>query len=119
VKVTYDPKQVSYEQLLEVFWHSIDPVTPNAQFCDHGEQYRSAIFYLDEAQHRAALESKRKIEASGILKKRIVTEITAAGVFFPAEEYHQDYYRKNPVRYKFYRTSCGRDRRLEEVWGKK
>jgi peptide-methionine (S)-S-oxide reductase len=117
VQVVYDPKRISYERLLEVFWRNIDPVTPNAQFCDHGTQYRSGIFYHDAAQRRLADESKRALEASGRFKAPIVTEIVAAGTFYPAEEYHQDYYKKNPIRYKFYRASCGRDRRLAELWG--
>jgi len=117
VQVVYDPKRISYERLLEVFWRNIDPVTPNAQFCDHGTQYRSGIFYHDAAQRRLADESKRVLEASGRFPAPIVTEIVAAGNFYPAEEYHQDYYKKNPIRYKFYRTSCGRDRRLAELWG--
>jgi peptide-methionine (S)-S-oxide reductase len=117
VQVAYDPKRISYERLLEVFWRNIDPVTPNAQFCDHGTQYRSAIFYHDEAQRRLAEESKRALEASGRFKAPIVTEIVAAGTFYPAEEYHQDYYKKNPIRYKFYRAGCGRDRRLADLWG--
>ena len=117
VQVAYDPKRISYERLLEVFWRNIDPVTPNAQFCDHGTQYRSAIFYHDETQRRLSEESKRTLEASGRFKAPIVTEIVAAGTFYPAEEYHQDYYRKNPIRYKFYRAGCGRDRRLADLWG--
>ena len=116
VQVVYDPKRIGYERLLEVFWRNIDPVTPNAQFCDHGTQYRSGIFYHDAAQRRLADESKRVLEASGRFTAPIVTEIVAAGTFYPAEEYHQDYYKKNPIRYKFYRTSCGRDRRLAELW---
>ena len=117
VQVVYDPKRISYERLLEVFWRNIDPVTPNAQFCDHGTQYRSGIFYHDAAQRRLAEEAKRALEASGRFKTPIVTEIVAAGTFHPAEEYHQDYYKKNPIRYKFYRAGCGRDRRLAELWG--
>jgi peptide-methionine (S)-S-oxide reductase len=117
VQVAYDPTRISYERLLQVFWRNIDPVTPNAQFCDHGNQYRSAIFYHDADQRRLAEESKKAIEASGRFKAPIVTEIVAAGPFYPAEEYHQDYYRKNPLRYKFYRASCGRDQRLAELWG--
>lgn len=117
VRVVYDPTRIGYERLLEVFWHNIDPVTPNAQFCDHGTQYRSGIFYHDAEQRRLADESKRVLEVSGRFTARIVTEIVAAGTFYPAEEYHQDYYRKNPVRYKFYRAACGRDRRLGDLWG--
>ncbi len=117
VQVVYDPKRITYARLLEVFWRNIDPVTANAQFCDHGTQYRSGIFYHDAAQRRLAEESKRALEASGRFKAPIVTEIVAAGTFYPAEEYHQDYYKKNPVRYKFYRAGCGRDQRLAELWG--
>jgi peptide-methionine (S)-S-oxide reductase len=117
VQVVYDPTRVTYERLLEVFWRNIDPVTANAQFCDHGTQYRSGIFTHDPTQRRLADESKRALEASGRFKAPIVTEIVAAGPFYPAEEYHQDYYKKNPVRYKLYRAGCGRDRRLGELWG--
>jgi peptide-methionine (S)-S-oxide reductase len=117
VQVVYDPQRITYERLLEVFWRNIDPVTANAQFCDHGTQYRSAIFTHDAAQRRLAEEAKRALEASGRFKAPIVTEIVAAGTFYPAEEYHQDYYKKNPIRYKFYRTGCGRDQRLAELWG--
>jgi peptide-methionine (S)-S-oxide reductase len=117
VQVVYDPQRITYERLLKVFWRNIDPVTANAQFCDHGTQYRSGIFYHDAAQRRLAEESKRALDASGRFKAPIVTEIVAAGTFYPAEEYHQDYYQKNPIRYKFYRAGCGRDRRLAELWG--
>ena len=117
VQVVYDPKRISYARLLEVFWRNIDPLTANAQFCDHGTQYRSGIFYHDAEQRRLAEDSKRALEASGRLKGPIVTEIVAAGTFYPAEEYHQDYYKKNPIRYKFYRAGCGRDQRLAELWG--
>jgi peptide-methionine (S)-S-oxide reductase len=117
VEIVYDPNKVTYEKLLEVFWHNIDPLAANAQFCDHGPQYRSAIFYLDEAQKRLADESKRKIEASKSFGKPIVTQIVAASVFYRAEEYHQDFYKKSPVRYYSYRAGCGRDRRLKELWG--
>jgi peptide-methionine (S)-S-oxide reductase len=117
VEIRYDPAKVSYQQLLEVFWHNIDPLQPNAQFCDHGSQYRSAIFYHDEAQRAAALASKAALEAGGRFPKPIVTEIVAASLFYPAEEYHQDFYKKNPIRYNTYRMGCGRDRRLKELWG--
>ena len=116
VQIIYDPKKVTYAKLLEVFWHNIDPLTPNAQFCDHGSQYRSAIFYHDETQKRLAEESKKAL--SSRFRAPIVTEIVPATVFYPAEDYHQDYYKKNPLRYKVYRYSCGRDQRLEELWGK-
>lgn len=115
VLVAYDPARVSYGKLLEVFWRNVDPLTANRQFCDAGSQYRSAIFYHDEEQRRLAEESKRKLEKGR--GWRIVTELVPAGEFYPAEEYHQDYYRKNPVRYKIYRTGCGRDKRLRDLWG--
>lgn len=118
VQVLYDPKKVSYAKLLDVFWRNIDPLTPNAQFCDHGSQYRSAIFYHDADQKRLAEESKTTLERSGRFKNRIVTEIVPATKFYAAEQYHQDYYIKNPIRYKYYRSGCGRDRRLAELWGK-
>jgi peptide-methionine (S)-S-oxide reductase len=117
VELKYDPGKIGYAKLLDVFWHNIDPVTPNAQFCDHGNQYRSAIFYHDAEQKRLAEASKAELEKSGRFKQPIVTEIVPASTFWPAEDYHQHYYSKNPLRYKFYRTACGRDRRLEELWG--
>lgn len=117
VLVVYDPAKIGYERLLEVFWHNIDPLARDRQFCDVGSQYRSAIFYRDEEQRRAAEASKAALEASGRLKGPIVTEIVPAGEFWPAEEYHQDYYRKNPIRYRFYRSGCGRDARLKQLWG--
>jgi peptide-methionine (S)-S-oxide reductase len=115
VQVTYDPKKITYEKLLEVFWRNVDPLTPNRQFCDVGSQYRTAIFYHDETQKRLAEESKKAL--SKRFKEPIVTEIVAASEFYPAEDYHQDYYTKNPLRYKYYRYSCGRDQRLEALWG--
>ncbi|MGE5232940.1 MAG: peptide-methionine (S)-S-oxide reductase MsrA [Acidobacteriota bacterium] len=118
VEVTYDPKKISYQKLLDVFWHNIDPLTENAQFCDHGEQYRTAIFVHDEEQRRLAESSKQAIEAEHRFGQPIVTQIVQAGPFWPAEEYHQDYAKKNPLRYNFYRTSCGRDRRLQQLWGR-
>jgi peptide-methionine (S)-S-oxide reductase len=118
VEIVYDPAVISYAELLEVFWRNIDPLTADAQFCDHGNQYRSAVFYHDETQKRLAAASKEALGKSKRFDKPIVTEITAASEFYPAEEYHQDYYKKNPIRYKFYRSNCGRDRRLEELWGK-
>mgnify|MGYP000591374676 CR=1 FL=1 len=117
VEVVYDPAKVSYTTLLDAFWHNVDPVTPNAQFCDHGSQYRAVIFYQGEEQKRAAEESKRAIEQSQRLTQPIVTELTKASQFYSAEEYHQDFYKKNPIRYKFYKFNCGRAQRLEEVWG--
>ncbi len=117
VRIVYDPARVSYSRLLEVFWHNIDPTTPNRQFCDVGDQYRAAIFYSSETERILAEKSKQAIEKAGLIREPIVTEIAPAGPFYPAEEYHQDYYRKNPVRYKFYRLNCGRDRRLKDLWG--
>ncbi len=117
VQVVYDPSKVSYAQLLQIFWRNIDPLTPNAQFCDHGPQYRSAIFFHDAEQQRLAEESKRQLEAAGRFKAAIVTELVSAGTFYPAEDYHQDYYQKNPVRYRYYRFGCGRDARLKQLWG--
>ncbi|ODT43362.1 MAG: peptide-methionine (S)-S-oxide reductase [Nitrospira sp. SCN 59-13] len=117
VEVVYDPAKVSYTTLLDAFWHNVDPVTPNAQFCDHGSQYRSVIFYQGEEQKRLAEESKLAIERSQRLTQPIVTELIKASPFYSAEEYHQDFYKKNPIRYKFYKFNCGRAQRLEEVWG--
>jgi peptide-methionine (S)-S-oxide reductase len=119
VQVVYDPKKVTYEKLLEVFWVNIDPTVKNRQFCDSGGQYRTGIFYQDEAQRKAAEASKAALERSKPFKEPIVTPIEMAGPFYPAEEYHQDYYRKNPVRYDFYRKGCGRDARLKQLWGDK
>jgi peptide-methionine (S)-S-oxide reductase len=117
VEVRYDPAQVSYERLLEVFWRNIDPLAVDRQFCDVGSQYRSAIFVHDAEQRRLAEASKRELEASGRFAEPIVTQIEDASTFTPAEDYHQDYYLKNPLRYRLYRTGCGRDRRLQELWG--
>lgn len=117
VQVTYDPKKVSYEKLLAVFWRNIDPLTKDAQFCDHGSQYRSGIFYHDENQKHLAEQSKKSLKESKRFEQSIVTEITAASTFYPAEDYHQDYYKTHPIRYKFYRYACGRDQRLRELWG--
>ena len=117
VQVVYDPDKISYEKLLDIFWHNVDPLQANAQFCDHGNQYRSAIFYRDPAQQKAAEASKAKLEEEPRFKGKIVTEIVPATTFYRAEEYHQDFYKKNPVRYYSYRTGCGRDARLKELWG--
>ena len=117
VEVYYDPKKVTYEHLLDVYWVSIDPTVKDRQFCDTGNQYRTAIFYHDEAQRKAAEESKQRIETTKPFKAPIVTSIEMAGPFYPAEDYHQDFYLKNPVRYQFYRKGCGRDARLKELWG--
>jgi peptide-methionine (S)-S-oxide reductase len=118
VEVVYDPDKVTYQHLLKVFWRNIDPTTPNAQFCDHGSQYRSAIFYHDETQKRLIDESKQAVESSKSFPQPIVTEILPTSIFYPAEDYHQDFYKKNPVRYKFYKWNCGRSQRLEQLWGK-
>lgn len=117
VRIVYDPMKITYEKLLQVYWHNIDPIAKDRQFCDTGHQYRSAIFYHSEKQRRLALESRDALEKSKPFKGSIVTEIVAAGPFYPAEEYHQHYYRKNPIRYRYYRSSCGRDKRLRELWG--
>jgi len=118
VEVRYDPSKVSYQTLLDVFWVNIDPLVNNRQFCDAGSQYRPGIFYVNEQQRQLAEASKRALEESKRFDKPIVAEITAATEFYPAEDYHQDYYKKNPVRYKYYRYGCGRDKRLDELWGK-
>jgi peptide-methionine (S)-S-oxide reductase len=115
VQVAYDPSKVSYAKLLEVYWHNVDPTVANRQFCDTGEQYRTAIFYHDAEQKRLAEESRAEVQKK--LGKPVLTEIVAASAFYAAEEYHQDYYMKNPIRYKFYRNGCGRDARLKEIWG--
>jgi len=117
VQVLYDPKKISYEKLLEVFWRNVDPTVKDRQFCDVGTQYRTGIFVHDDGQRRAADASKAAIEKSKPFKDAIVTPIVAATEFWPAEEYHQDYYLKNPVRYGYYRTGCGRDARLKQLWG--
>lgn len=117
VKIVYDPSKVSYSELLHIFWRNVDPLRKDAQFCDTGHQYRSAIFYLDDEQKKLAKESKEELEKSGRFSQPVVTEIAKAGPFYPAEKYHQDYYVKNPNRYTFYRWSCGRDARLEQIWG--
>jgi peptide-methionine (S)-S-oxide reductase len=116
VEVLFDPKKVSYAKLLEVYWTNVDPLDPAGQFCDKGEQYRTAIFVHDAEQRRLAEQSKRDVERK--LARPAATEIVDATQFWPAEAYHQEYYKKNPVRYKFYRSGCGRDRRLQELWGK-
>jgi peptide-methionine (S)-S-oxide reductase len=117
VLIVFDPTRVSYQELLNVFWRNIDPTTRNRQFCDFGSQYRSAIFYLSVEQKRAAEESRREMEASRPLDRPIVTEIRTASEFYPAEEYHRQYYKKNPQRYKAYHDGCGRASRLKELWG--
>ncbi len=117
VQVAYDPAQVSYEQLLEVFWHNVDPTDGGGQFCDRGNQYRSAIFYENEAQKTAGAGVEARARGTKRFGKPIVTQIVPLEAFYPAEEYHQDFYKKNPVRYHMYRTGCGRDRRLAAAVG--
>src|SRR6184192_3999334 len=115
VQVVYDPQKIAYERLVDAFWHDIDPTQADGQFCDHGPEYHTAIFYRDSTEHRVAAASRRALERR--FEKPIVTEIVPATAFYPAEAYHQHYYRKNPVRYGMYRAACGGDRRLAEVWG--
>jgi peptide-methionine (S)-S-oxide reductase len=117
VEVLYDPEKISYAELLDVFWRNVDPLTADRQFCDVGSQYRTGIFFHNEDQKRLAEQSKQALTMSDRFDKPIVTEIAPAREFYPAEDYHQDYYQKNPLRYKFYRYQCGRDQRLEELWG--
>jgi peptide-methionine (S)-S-oxide reductase len=117
VQVAYDPAQVSYEKLLQVYWRNIDPTVKDRQFCDVGSQYRSEIFVHDDAQRKAAEASKAEIARTKPFKEPIVTPISTAGAFWPAEDYHQDYHVKNPVRYKYYKTGCGREARLRQLWG--
>lgn len=118
VQIVYDPAKIGYRELLEVYWRNIDPTDAGGQFCDRGSQYRSAIFYHNEEQRRLAERSKAALAQAKPFKEAIVTPIVPAGEFYPAESYHQDYYRKSPLRYKFYRYTCGRDQRLEALWGK-
>ncbi len=117
VQIVYDPAKVTYAELLKVLWRNIDPTTPNRQFCDAGSQYRAAIFHHNEKQKDLAEQSKREVESTKSFEAPIVTQITMASEFYPAEEYHQDYYLKNPIRYKIYRYGCGRDKRLKQLWG--
>lgn len=117
VEVAYDPARISYEQLLDVYWHHIDPLTLNSAFCDYGPQYRSIIFYRDAEQQRAAETSKQALDASHRFATPIVTAIQPATRFYPAEEYHQQFYKKNPARYEAYRIGCRRDARLSQLWG--
>jgi len=116
VEIVFDPNRVSFDQLLKVFWKNIDPLDAKGQFCDKGSQYRAGIFYQNESQQASAESSLAMLKNSRRFQKPIVTEITRGSVFYPAEDYHQDYYLKNPVRYKYYRFSCGRDKRLEALW---
>lgn len=119
VQVLYDPSKVSYEKLLDVFWVNIDPTVKDRQFCDAGSQYRTAIFVGSPEQRKAAEASKAALEQTKPFKGAIVTPVVDAGEFWPAEDYHQDYYQKNPVRYSYYRTGCGRDARLKQLWGER
>lgn len=116
IRVSYDPQRLSYPQLLDYFWHHIDPTVRNRQFCDVGTQYRSGIYWQNEVERKAAESSRDALLASGKLR-HIETEIVAAATFYPAEEYHQDYYKKNPIRYAYYRQGCGRDARVKQIWG--
>jgi peptide-methionine (S)-S-oxide reductase len=118
VKIVYDPAKVTYAKLLDVFWHNVDPLVKDKQFCDSGDQYRSAIFHVDDEQKKLAEETKKQVEAK-FAPRTVYTQIVQAGPFYDAEDYHQDYYKKNEARYKFYRWNCGRDQRLEQLWGKK
>jgi peptide-methionine (S)-S-oxide reductase len=117
MQVTYDPDRISYKKLLQTFWKNVDPTDAGGQFCDRGNQYRTGIFYHSEAQRQLAQQSKTALVADKPFSDEIVTPIVQASSFYPAEEYHQDYYQKNPIRYKYYRFSCGRDARLERLWG--
>jgi peptide-methionine (S)-S-oxide reductase len=119
VQVVYDPAKISYEKLLDVFWRNIDPLDASGQFCDRGNQYRSSIFYETARQRNLAEKSKQTLAASGRFSKPIATQIVAAGNFYPAKAYHQNYYRTNAIKYRFYRFTCGRDQRLSERWGNK
>jgi len=118
IEVTFDPKKISYKKLLTVFWENIDPLDSKGQFCDKGEQYTSAVFFVNDEQKKTFEESKAELQKNPKLKAGIATTLLPFTKFYPAEEYHQSYYKKNPIRYKFYRYNCGRDKRLQEVWGK-
>jgi peptide-methionine (S)-S-oxide reductase len=117
VQIAYDPAKVSYQELLDVFWHNVDPLDAGGQFCDRGSQYRTAIFAENAEQRRLAVASREALAESGRFEQPIATEIVDASTFYPAEDYHQNYYMTNPVRYKFYRWNCGRDQRLTQLWG--
>lgn len=118
VKVSYDANKLNYTEILDYFWYHVDPTRNDGQFCDRGPQYRPAIFYQDEKQHKLVLASEKLIEQSKPFKEPLKVEFIQASEFYPAEEYHQDYYKKNPIRYKFYRFNCGRDARVNELWEK-
>lgn len=117
IEVLFDPAVVSYERLLDVFWRNVDPTVADRQFCDHGTQYRPAIFYRGDAQRQAAHASRQQVEQTKTFPEPLVVEIAAAATFYPAEDFHQNYYKRNPIRYKYYKYSCGRAQRLEELWG--
>lgn len=117
IEITYDPKKIDYATLLNAFWHNVDPLDAHGQFCDKGESYRTAIFYNNDEQKKLAEDSKQQLIDSNQFKEKIATVIEPTKTFYPAEDYHQDYYQKNPLRYKYYRFACGRDKRLEELWG--
>jgi peptide-methionine (S)-S-oxide reductase len=117
IEVTYDPKKISYRKLLDIFWHNVDPTTADREFCDVGRQYRTAIFFHNAEQESEAKQSRAELGKTKPFKAPIVTEIVTASTFYPAEDYHQEYYKKNPIRYRFYRYNCGRDQRLHELWG--
>lgn len=119
IQIKYDPSKISYGELLPVFWKNIDPTSKNGQFCDRGNQYRSGIYYHNEAQRKDAEYSLASLKQNKPFEQAIVTELKPASTFYPAEDYHQDYYQKNSIRYKYYRYRCGRDQRLEQLWGKK
>ena len=119
VQISYDPAVISYSQILELFWRRIDPTDAKGQFCDRGHEYSTAIFHLNDKQKKLAEQSKSKLDKSGLLKKPVATKIIKADVFYKAEKYHQDYYKKNPLRYRSYRYNCGRDQRLRMLWGEK
>ncbi|MBT8119625.1 MAG: peptide-methionine (S)-S-oxide reductase MsrA [Gammaproteobacteria bacterium] len=117
IEIIYDPGKITYSELLDVFWKNIDPVAVDRQFCDAGSQYRSGIYYLDEKQQAEIERSLQELNSNKPFKDEIATEILPASTFYPAEDYHQDYYQKNPLRYQYYRFACGRDQRLQEIWG--
>ena len=118
VEITFDSTKIKYGEILDVYWRQVNPTDSGGQFCDRGPQYRPAIFYLSDEQNKIAEDSKAKLGQSGKFNKTITTELIAATTFYPAEEYHQDYYKKNPLQYQFYRFKCGRDQFLEKIWGK-
>jgi peptide-methionine (S)-S-oxide reductase len=118
VRVEYDPAKITYDQLLDIYWHNTDPTDPTGQFCDHGKQYQPVVFVADVTQRRAAEASKLALDGSHVLKKPVVTRILPAGPFYPAEDYHQDFFKREPERYEAYRMGCGRDRVMTALWGK-